>query len=250
MRPLVLSVASMVLTAALGAADLPAPVLEPSQQSEVQGVISRYLEAVPRQKEAMLGAEMEVEIGGRFPKFEESGSLKVLRTISKVGQITFKAISDFSGADRVKKELITRYLSEEQEKQGYGALDILPIDYDFRIKAIVTRHANTPEAERTYVFDVVPRRNAEGLFKGELWLDGETGMPLRESGELVRNPHVVITRFAFVRDYELRDGVSVIKRMEGRVNVRFYGRAELDIDFGDVHWPDRPVEQALANSGE
>lgn len=220
--------------------------LPPDLNLELQSVIDRYVAAVQQQREAMLGAEMEVDIDGRFPKLEESGTMRVLRTISKVGEITFKVLGEFKGDDRVRKELIVRYLTEEQEKKGFGALPITPRDYDFQIKAILTDHANTPDAHRIYVFDVIPWRNAEGVFRGELWLDGETAMPLRESGELVRNPHMIISKFRFVRDYELKNGFAVIKRMEGRVDVRFYGSAELDINFSNVTWP---TEQARLDSG-
>ena len=57
---------------------------------------------------------------------------------------------------------------------------------------------------------------------------------------------MIISKFHFVRDYELKDGFAVIKRMEGRVDVRFYGSAEIDIDFSNVTWP---TEQARLDSG-
>ena len=73
-----------------------------------------------------------------------------------------------------------------------------------------------------------------GLFKGELWIDRETGMPLRESGQLVKNPSVFIKRIRFVREYHILDDIAVPTRIESDVDSRLVGRAELRIEFSNV----------------
>jgi hypothetical protein len=35
----------------------------------------------------------------------------------------------------------------------------------------------------------------------------------------------------FVRDYELENGVSIPQRMESKVETRFFGPVELNVDF-------------------
>jgi hypothetical protein len=47
-----------------------------------------------------------------------------------------------------------------------------------------------------------------GLFKGELWVDADTFLPLRESGRFVKNPSVFLKKIEFVRDYEIKDGIA------------------------------------------
>ena len=72
-----------------------------------------------------------------------------------------------------------------------------------------------------------------GLFKGELWVDGQTGMPVHESGQFVKSPSVFVKRIRFVRDYEIRDGVAILNYIESTVDTRLAGRAKLDVRYFD-----------------
>jgi len=78
---------------------------------------------------------------------------------------------------------------------------------------------------------LTPRKKREGQFKGELWVDEATGMPVRESGQLVKAPHPFLKRLTFTRDYEIRDGLAVPTQDEITIDVRFWGRAALSIRF-------------------
>jgi hypothetical protein len=73
------------------------------------------------------------------------------------------------------------------------------------------------------------------MFRGELWIDGSTGMPLREAGQLVKSPNILLTNLRFTRDYELQDGVAMVKHFRSSTDVRLLGigRAELVIDFSN-----------------
>ena len=81
------------------------------------------------------------------------------------------------------------------------------------------------------ILQVSPKRKAVGLFKGELWVDSQTGMPVRESGQFVKSPSVFLKRIAFVREYEMAEGISIPKHIESTVDTRLVGRAELEISF-------------------
>jgi hypothetical protein len=82
-----------------------------------------------------------------------------------------------------------------------------------------------------YVLHLNPREKKVGLFKGELWLDTETYMPVREQGSFVKSPSFMLKKMQFVRDYELQDGVSIPQRTESRVETRFFGKVELNINY-------------------
>jgi hypothetical protein len=207
----------------------PAPAVPDDANLEIVG---RYLNATRTQQAALRGAEMEVDIDAKLPKLEKQGKLRALRTISKVGQITYKALG-FSGDNTVKSEVITRYLQAESEARESGSIAISPQNYKFRLKATVDR-----DGKKLYVFQLTPKKKAVGLFKGELWLDAETGMPLRESGELVKNPSVFLRKVEFVRDYEIRDGVAIPSHIESTVDTRLVGRAELSILFTNFSHPE------------
>jgi hypothetical protein len=147
--------------------------------------------------------------------------------ISRLGKITYKALG-FSGDNTVKQEVITRYLAAESEGRENGTIAITPVNYKFRYSGRIVQNGQT-----TVILQVTPRKKAVGLFKGELWVDAETGMPLREEGVFVKSPSVFLKKIAFVRDYELRDGVSIPKHIASRVDTRIVGRAELQIDFSN-----------------
>lgn len=233
MRLLVLFLATALLAS-------PVTTSFPTELSpELNAVVQRYVTATSKQREAMLGVQMEMVIDGRFTKLNEEGRMRVMRTISKLGELSMKVL-EFAGDNRIKTELIARYLDEEQKAKAYGAMTIAPADYDFEIKAIL-KHAG----QTTYVFDVNPRKNSmSGAFRGELWVDGATGMPLREAGQMVKSPHLLLANLKFSRDYELKDGIAVVKHFQSSTDVRLLGvgRAELDVTFSNISRA--PAEQA------
>jgi hypothetical protein len=212
---------------------IPAPGKSKASESDtdVQAILNRYLEATRVQSEALRGVQMEVDIEGRLPKLEKQGRMTALRNISKLGQITYKALG-FTGDNTVKKEVITRFLSTESEARESGQIAISPANYKFRLKALLTLGG-----ARTYILQLTPRKKKVGLFKGELWLDEATGMPLRESGQLVKNPSVFLKKVRFMREYELQDGVAIPKHLESTIETRLFGNAELSVEFSNYSWP-------------
>jgi hypothetical protein len=212
-------------------------------ESELRLIIARYSAAVERQQKAMLGATMEAEIGGKLTGLEKEGRWRILRTISRVGEITFKQVANYIGDGTVKDKLIAKYLEEEQKAKAYGAMKVGPDDYEFAIRAKVTS-----KGRPRYIFDVKPKRDFPGAFKGEVHVDGPTGMPLLEAGQLEESPSVWLSKIKFSREYEMMDGVSVVKKFRSSVHVRLLGvgQAELNIDFSNVQLA---PEEKVAASG-
>jgi hypothetical protein len=210
------------------AADLPKNYATPDNLKEI---INRYVAAQQAQQDALKGARMEVEIDAQLPSLEKKGTLRVLRTIPKFGKSTFKQIGQFIGDPIVKKEVIAKYLDLEQGEREKGSIAITPANYKFQINAIITQNDG-----QTYIFKLTPKRKAIGLFKGELWLDGATGMPLKETGQLVKTGSAWLKSIRFVRDYEMRNGISVIKHLQSTVDVRVVGKAELSANYSNPTW--------------
>ena len=188
-------------------------------------IVDRYLEATRVQQDALRGAQMEVDIDAKLPRLAKRGTLRALRKISRLGLITYKALG-FSGDTTVKQEVITRYLAAESEARDNGTIAINRANYKFRYAGRIVQTGRTLQ-----IIEVTPRKKAVGLFKGELWIDAQTGMPVRESGEFVKTPSVFLKKIAFVRDYELRDGIAFPSSIESTVDTRIVGRAELQIHF-------------------
>jgi hypothetical protein len=228
LRPAAL-IASLCLAVPVSVWSSPPPAVLDDANLEI---VSRYMDATKTQQAALRGVQMEVDIDAKIPKLEKQGKLRALRKISKLGQITYKALG-FSGDTTVKQEVITRYLQAESEARENGSIAISPQNYKFRLKATFER-----DSQKVYVFQLTPKKKVIGLFKGELWLDGATGMPVRESGEFVKNPSVFLKKVEFVRDYEIRDGVAIPSHIESTVDTRVVGRAELSILFTNFSHPE------------
>jgi hypothetical protein len=190
-------------------------------------LVRRYLQTAPIRAAALRGVEMEVEIGAALPKLEKASTLSALRRISCGGQVTYTVLNS-SGDVRLKREIINRYLAAESEARDAGGISITPANYEFRLKA--TR----PDGQRVQIFRIKPKRKKVGLFKGELWLDAKTGMPLSEAGQFVKLPSIFLKSIRFVRTYEIRDGVSVPKSIESTLETRLMGRVEISVHFHNL----------------
>jgi len=196
-----------------------------TSQDPKLAIVDKYVDATHIQEQTMRGAQMEVDIDAKLVRLEKQGTLRALRKISRLGQITYKALG-FSGDNTVKQEVITRYLAAESEGRDNGTIAITPANYKFRYAGRITQNGRT-----LLVLELTPRKKIVGLFKGELWIDSETGMPVRESGQFVKNPSVFLKKVAFVRDYEMHDGVAFPSHIESTVDTRIVGRAQLQIHF-------------------
>jgi hypothetical protein len=210
---------ALVLVPLVGFAVTPA---EPEDQAGEQ-ILGKYLEAKETQKAALRGVQMEVDIDAKLPRQEKHGKLHALRSISKLGKITYKALG-FSGDNTIKNDVIARYLAEETKPHDNA---IIPANYKFKYKGLSDRNG-----QRVHIFDVTPRKKAEGLFRGQLWLDAATAMPVREAGRPVKTS-IFVKKIEFVQDYEIRDGIAYPKHFQGTADLRIVGRAELSIDYSN-----------------
>jgi hypothetical protein len=190
-------------------------------------IVDKYVDATQVQQNSLRGLQMEVNIDAKLPKLEKRGKLTALRKISRLGLITYKALG-FSGDNTVKQEVITRYLAAESAARENGTIAITPANYKFRYAGRIIQNNVT-----MLILQVTPKKKAVGLFKGEVWIDAATGMPLREAGQFVKTPSVFLKKIAFVRDYEIRDGVAYPLHIQSTVDTRIVGRAELEISFSN-----------------
>ncbi len=209
-----------------------------------EAVFNTYAAISREQGERLRGASMEVEIEASLPKLQKQGRLQALRRISRLGRITYEAIR-FEGDKTVKSNIIARYLAAETEAQSVdeSSLAITPANYKFKYKG----HSGEDE-NQIYIFQLTPRKKRVGLFKGELWLDAATCLPVRESGRLVETPSIFVKRVEFVREYYIRGGVAVPLQIASTVETRLVGRAEVTVHFRNVELAsDSPVTLAAAS---
>ena len=206
-------------------------------------IVDKYMDATHVQQESLRGLQMEVNIDAQLPRLEKHGKLRALRKISLLGQITYKALG-FSGDNTVKQEVITRYLAAESSARENGTIAITPANYKFRYVGRLVQHGVT-----TQILEITPKKKAVGLFKGQIWIDAASGMPVREAGQFVKTPSVFLKKIAFVRDYEIRNGVAFPSHIQSTVDTRIVGRAELEINFSNFTREDSADDEAAADAG-
>lgn len=203
-------------------------------------LVTKFLNATKIQQDAFRGTKMEVEIDAQLPKLKEQGKLKVLKIIPRVGEIVYKKLGEFVGDRTVETEVIARYLELKTDSTDNASIAITPENYHFRRKTIMTQGNS-----QIYVFELKPKKSIVGLFKGELWLDAGTGMPVKETGTLVKTPFLV-KKLAFVNEFEIKNGVAWPSHIECHVDVHLAGPADLSINFSNVAPADDEDQKEIA----
>ena len=204
----------------------------PDQPRNVPEIVNRYVQASRIQQTALRSEAMQVEITATVLKSRRQGQLRAIRRISGDGEVAYD-ILEKSGDEGIRRQVIGRYLTAESQAHDADATELTPVNYKFRLKAIVYQLGR-----RIQVLQLTPRKKKDGLFKGELWVDDATGMPLRESGKLVKAPHPLLKGLAFTREYQISDGLAVPIHDEVTIDVRFWGRVALTIGFANLEIDD------------
>jgi hypothetical protein len=217
----------------------------PAAANSATEIVDRYLAAVQVQQSQAKAVSMDVDIDAKLPNLKKHGRWHALKFITRLGQIFYNR-PRYEGDSTVKKEVIARYLqAEQQARTDYaGSMAITPANYKFKFKGYADYDGRT-----VYVLQVTPIKKRLGLFKGELWIDESTSLPLREWGELVKNPSVFLKSVYFVRDYYIYDGISMPRRLISDVKTRLVGRAQLTIWYDNYKVGDGDQAATAAVSG-
>jgi hypothetical protein len=166
-----------------------------------------------------------IEIEASLPKLEQSGRLRAIRRLLTFGKPEYQVL-EITGDSAIRQQVLVRYLSADIRASAIpaSAVAVTPANYHFRYKGAV------PTGESvTYIFLITPRQKRAGLVKGELWLDGDSGAVVRQSGYLVKRPSVFVKRIDVTRETTLRDGIAEARVTRLSVDTRLVGRAELTI---------------------
>jgi hypothetical protein len=192
-------------------------------------IVQNYVTAARNQNLVKRGASMDVEIEASLPSLKKQGRFHALRHISPLGLITYEK-RRFEGDNTVRNQVILRYLTAEAEAQREAspALAVTPDNYKFKYKG-----RGDLEGRAVHMFEVTPKKKQQGLYKGQLWIDADTFLRVQEAGYLVKNPSIFLKKVAFVRKYDIRDGVSVPRQVQSVVDTRLVGKAELTIAFSN-----------------
>ncbi len=207
------------------------PVVAEEGSVAPDAILQSYCEAARNQDSALQAAsiDMDVDMSASLPRLKKQGKLHALRRISALGRITYEMLR-FEGDNTVKNQVIGRYLTAEAEAQReqLPGLAVTPANYKFKYKG-----QGETDGRAVHIFEVTPRQKRQGLFKGQVWIDAATYLRVQESGYLVKSPSIFLKRIAFIRRFEIRDGLAVPRQVHSIVDTRLVGKAELTIDFSN-----------------
>ena len=177
---------------------------------------------------------MVAHFAGRLPKMQKSATLDARRHVDRQGVVKYE-MTERQGDLTVQKELIARFMNGEEDSslKDNSKVAITPENYKFKYKGWRER-----DGRQSYMFEVTPKKKREGLFRGEIWLDAQTALTVREAGRFVKSPSVFLKKVEFTREYAIQEGVAVPKLMQTSIETRFWGVAELDIQYGGLTWED------------
>jgi hypothetical protein len=166
-----------------------------------------------------------IEIEASLPKLKKQGHLRAIRRISAAGDADYQVLESV-GDRTVRQQVIARYLSAQMTAAEIPAssVAITPANYEFRYKGAVMRGEAL-----VYAFQIKPRKKRIGLMNGELWLDGETGAAVRQSGYLVKSPSLFVKRVDITRETVMSEGVAQMQTTHLSVDTRFVGLADLTV---------------------
>ena len=174
---------------------------DPSSLVDSAEILTKYVQAAQDNASASGSGSMEVDINASVPRLKANGRLHALRIMSHVGRITYRVLG-FQGSNAVKTQVIARYLQAEQQGQSNPHLAVAPANYKFKFKGA----RRLDSAKDVYIFALTPRTRAAGLFKGEIWLDATSYLPVYEKGRFVKNPTIFFKKVDFERAFAIKDG--------------------------------------------
>jgi hypothetical protein len=219
---------------------LAAPAFSDADQpGTTNTVLEKFLETTASGEDALRGASMKMDITASVPKLQKQGHLSALRIISKVGQITYRSVT-FQGDNTIKNQVIARYLEAEKQGAGDQTLSITPANYKFKFKG----RQRYEDGHEVYVFQLTPHRKKVGLFKGDLWVDVKSCLPVVEKGRWVKNPSIFFKKVDFERDFTIQNGLSILARMNSTIDTRLFGKVLLNVHYSDVQFDSSPDQHA------
>ncbi len=206
-------------------------------------ILERYFEATRSQQEYLKGHAMEAEFEAKVPSLNRASKLQALRYISKLGRITYRVLAS-QGDNGVKKEVIVRYIQQEMDDARKRGIGINHENYKFKYRGEIDN------GWKLHLFELIPKEKRVGLFRGWLWVEAKNGSAVREQGEFVKSPSLWLRKITFLRDYEMRDKVSVPAKIETHIETRVVGPAELIIRFSNLQEAEPPAEPPTIATNE
>jgi hypothetical protein len=174
-------------------------------------------------------ATATIDIQASIPRLAQHGHLRAIRRgpegTPPFGRPEYQVL-EMQGDRTVRQQVLARYLSAEVAAAARppASVAITPANYRFRYRGSIAGGGTL-----AYIFEINPKKKRGGLIRGQIWIDGASGLVLRQSGYLVRSPSIFVRRVEMTRDTAVRDGVAYERTTRLEIDTRLVGRAELTI---------------------
>jgi len=182
-------------------------------------------------------------ISAELPESNQSAVFDLERHYLAPKTLQFVPVQ-FSGDGFVKHNVINRVLQQEVDnigKQDGAQTAISERNYKFSY-----RGESEIAGRAVHVYQVKPRGNLPGLFKGHVYLDVRSGALLRAEGKLVKSPSFFVKKIEFVTDYADLDGFSLPSRIHSDADARIVGRVVMDIAITGYSFTGSPASAVPA----
>jgi hypothetical protein len=216
-----------------------------SDRSSPAVAFGKYLASLQERNPFTEAGPVSVEIEASLPGLAKQGKLLAVREMGASERSEY-TITRLDGDSVVQRQVIARYLAAEGQAEAlpYSSVAVTPANYKFRYVGAVEINRTT-----VYLFQITPKKKRNGLLCGEIWIDSQTGIAIRQAGHFVKRPSVFIRHIEVARETNLRDGSPHTRATHLVIDTRLVGRAELTIIERPVQTADSIVAQQITAPG-
>lgn len=189
---------------------------DPLSLGPAGSVLKKFLERPMKRAGLVMKAKFEASL----PNMKKHGVMETEKRIDERGHVSYE-MKSYEGDDTIKKQVIARYISAEQDSSNTpngGAADIQPLNYKFKYKRSEKMGERLAE-----VFEVSPRRTAVGLFKGRSGWIRIRGCRCA-AGRLVKKSVGNFKTNDFTQDFVVQGGQAFESVLTIDSNTRLVGR--------------------------
>ena len=220
---------SVPVSAMVPASNQPAPALAalvtlPRMAPEL--ALRAYERRCALQEAELVSYSATTVIRAQLPDSSQYGEYQLQRHFSAPRTLEFKAVH-FEGDNFVKSNIITRLLQSEVDhvqKDDTSLTALTAANYKFSFKG-----TGPMEGHLVHVYQVKPRKNRVGLFKGRIYLDAYTGSLVRVEGAAVKSPSFFVKKLEFLQDYADIGSFTFPVHTHSEAKASIVGRRVVDI---------------------
>ena len=159
-----------------------------------------------------------------FGKDESQTKAQVIADISFVPpnskQYAIEQVTGTGLGERIVRRMLE---SETGVAKDYWLTDFSPDNYDFRFL-----REEEAGGHHCYVLEMLPRRKAENLLRGNLWVDSTTYLVHRVDGSPAKGPSWWLRDVRIVLVYSSVEGMWLQTASESTAKVRIFGQHTME----------------------